>query len=103
LRTQSAIFIGIWRGLILGVVEVHRHHALELLDLVLDEVVLGDAHVAPQDLALGRVLPGGEPHRRFAGVGPLGDQLGGGLAGHRPVQLVLHGLEERLVVSACLS
>ena len=36
------------------------------------------------------------PHRRLLGVSALRDQLRSGLARHRPVQLVLHGLEERL-------
>src|ERR1041385_872870 len=83
-------------ALILGVVEVHRHDALELLDLALDQVVLGDADIALEDLPLGRVLPRREPHRGLLSVSALRDQLRGGLARDRPVQLVLHGLEERL-------
>lgn len=58
------------RGLVLGVVEAHRLNACEFRDLALDQVVLGDADVALDNLALGRVLPRGEAHQndRFAAV-----------------------------------
>ena len=97
------------RGLVFGVVEVHRDDPLQLLDLALDQVVLGHAHVGLEDLAVRCVLPGRQAHRGLRGVGALGDDLGRRLAGHGPVQLVLHGLEEglgdlglRVVVDAAL-
>ena len=42
------------------------------------------------------ILPGRQAHVRPFRIGPLGDDFCGGLAGHRPMQLVLHGLEKRL-------
>ena len=82
--------------LVLGVVQVHGDDSLQFLDLALDQVVLGNRHVALEDLAVGGVLPGRQSHGGLRGVGPLGDDLGGRLAGHGPMQLVLDGLEERL-------
>ena len=44
----------------------------------------------------GSVLPRGQAHVGPGGVGPLANDLGGGMPVGRPVHLVLHGLEEQL-------
>jgi hypothetical protein len=83
--------------LILSEVEKHDDDAIELGDLRLAQVVLGDRHVGPADDS---PLPRGQAHVRPARVRPLGDELGRGLASDGEVQLVLDDLEDALRVVA---
>ena len=81
-------------GHVLGEVQIGGDHAVQLPKLVLGEVVLGDGHVGLFDLAVRRVLPGGQTHVILRVVGALHDELGGGVPVHGEVHLVLHrGIE----------
>ena len=81
-------------GHVLGEVQIGGDHPVQLPKLVFGEVVLGDGHVGLFDLAVRRVLPGGQTHVILRVVGALYDELGGGVPVHGEAHLVLHrGIE----------
>ena len=81
-------------GHVLSEVQIGGDHAVQLPKFVFGEVILGDGHVGLLDLAVRRVLPGGQAHVIFRMVGALHDELGGGVPVHGEVHLVLHrGIE----------
>ena len=55
-------------GLILGIVQPHDHDAVQFVDLMLVEIILGDGHIGFAHLV---PLPGGQPH-----VGPTVSRRG---------------------------
>lgn len=81
-------------GLELGVLDVEGDDAVEDLELVCGEVVFGDGDVVFADDAAG--AGGLQAHVGLGGIGPLGDDFGGGVVVGGPVHLVLHGGEELL-------
>ncbi len=86
--------------LVFGKVEVHGHHAVQFRDLRLRQVVFGNCGIGFADGAVRRVLPLGQAHVGFHGVGTALDDLRGGVAVDGEVQLVLdrgkEGLAERV-------
>ena len=81
-------------GHVLGEVQIGGDHPVQLPKLLFGEVVLGDGHVGLFDLAVRRVLPGGQTHVILRVVDALHDELGGGVPVHGEVHLVLHrGIE----------
>lgn len=82
--------------LLLGVVEIHHHDALERAQLLSGQIVLGDGDVGLPDRSARSILPAGETHVWLTCVRSCADDLCGGLAVDRPVHLVLDGRVERL-------
>src|ERR1017187_8053656 len=84
------------RGLVFGIVQIHADNPFQRLDLPLFQIVLRNGDIRFLNAAARGVFPRFEPHIRLAGLGALRNQLGSGLAGDRPMQLVLNRLEENL-------
>ena len=77
--------------LVLGIVQPHDHDPVQLVDLRLMEIVLGDGHVPLAHLS---GLQARQTHVRCPMIGAAADQLRGGHAGRGKVQLVLDDLKE---------
>ena len=67
---------------------------MQLRHFVFRQVVFRDDNIELLDFPRGRVLPGGETHTVFCGIGTGKDDLCRRLAVDGPMQLVLHGGEE---------
>lgn len=74
-----------------GLFEEDDDQAVESIDFIRGEVVLGDQDVLPPYTG---AAPGGEGHVGLVRIGAGDDQLGGGLAGGGVEELVLHLGEE---------
>lgn len=84
------------QGHIFGHVEVGGNEALQLGHFVFCQVVFCYADIEFLDFAFWRILPGGEAHAVFRGIGSVEDDFRRRLAVDGPVEFVLHGGKETL-------
>ncbi|MPN49503.1 hypothetical protein SDC9_197124 [bioreactor metagenome] len=61
-----------------------------MADLLFLQIVLCDRHILFEDSASGGVFPGSQSHMLLAAVRARMDNLGGGFAGDRKMEFILH-------------
>lgn len=75
----------------LGVIQIHGDNTVETLYLGFREIIFRNGDIPLPDFC---PFPRGQAHVRLCGISPLRDDLRRGVAGDRPVQLVLHDPEK---------